>query len=191
MATKKQAILDTALDLFVKNGIDATSIRQIASGADTAEGNIYRHFKSKNDLARKLFLSCADQFRQALKNALNDTNASDSPKARLDVLVREIFEFSIRHKREFTYILVANHREEIIDEEILSKPLPKDVFVEILEDGIEEGTFRSVEPNITVAWIVGMVQRGFTFLQRGMTPLSEKEVIDETANAALRMLEAR
>ena len=69
-STKKEAILDTALNLFVKNGIDATSIRSIANGADTAEGNIYRHFKNKNDLAREIFLNCTTKFRSAFQEAV-------------------------------------------------------------------------------------------------------------------------
>lgn len=186
-STKKNAILETALNLFVKNGIDGTSIREIAEGADTAEGNIYRHFKSKNDLAREIFLDCARQFRTKLKESIQTVTA---PEDQLKNLIRAIFDFSSNNKREFSYILVVNHREEIINEETLSKPLPKDVFIEILSTGIEEGIFRTVEPTIAVAWIVGMVQRSFTFLQRGMTPLSQDEVVHQTMDAALRMLKA-
>lgn len=185
--TKKEAILETALNLFVKNGIDATSIRAIAEGADTAEGNIYRHFKSKNDLAREIFLDCANQFRAAFENAVKDV---DKPEEQLKALVHTIFNFSIHKKLEFAYILVVNHREEIITKEILSKPLPKDVFIEILNSGIKKGVFRPIDPSIAVAWIVGMVQRSFTFIQRGMTPLSQEEVVEQTVDAAYRMIKS-
>lgn len=184
-STKKEAILDAALNLFVKNGIDATSIRSIAKGAKTAEGNIYRHFENKNDLAREIFLNCTKKFRSAFEEAVEK---KDSPEEQISALVRSIFDFSINMKREFAYIFIVFHREEIITKETLSKPLPKDIFVDILKKGMEAGDFRSLNPDIVVSWYVGMVQRSFTFMQRGMTPLSQDEVIEQTVDAALRII---
>lgn len=185
--SKKQAILDTALELFVRDGIDGTSIRAIAKGAETAEGNIYRHFKSKNDLARKLFLECANQFRAAFKDA---ASKEEKPEDQLKAIIRKIFDFAFDQRQEFSYILVVHHREEIINKEILSQPLPKDIFIDIFEAGISKGVFRSVDPTIAVAWIVGMVQRSFTFIQRGMISLPKNKVVEETVDAALRMVKA-
>lgn len=185
--TKKQAILDTALDLFVENGIDGTSIREIAEGANTAEGNIYRHFKSKNDLARQLFLECADKFRSAFEDAIAGL---EDPEQQVEAIVRAIFDFSIHREQEFAYILVVNHREEIINKKILSKPLPKDLFADILEAGIRSGAFRPMDSTIAVAWIVGMVQRSFTFIQQGITALPHDEVVEQTVDAALQMIKA-
>ncbi|MCS0495421.1 TetR/AcrR family transcriptional regulator [Ancylobacter sp. MQZ15Z-1] len=46
-----------ALRLFAQKGIDGTSVRDIAQGAGVSEGALYRHFVSKEELARALFLS--------------------------------------------------------------------------------------------------------------------------------------
>jgi AcrR family transcriptional regulator len=183
--TKKEAILSTALHLFVKNGIDATSIRSIAQGANTAEGNIYRHFNSKNDLARTIFSDCAMQFREALQTAVQ---SETDPDKQMEKMVHSIFKFAFKNKLQFSYIMIVNHRKEIITEEMLSKPLPKDVFVDIIKTGVEKGIFHPTEPTITVAWIVGMVQRSFIFIERKITSLESQQVIDETVRAVLRML---
>lgn len=183
--TKKEAIQEAALNLFVDNGIDATSVRSIAEQADTAEGNIYRHFKSKNDLARTIFLNCATKFRNSLKEAVQDLS---DPKQQIEILIRTIFDFSFEHEREFTFILIANHRDEIITPELLAKPLPKDVFVATLRAGQEQDLFQFTEATITVSWIVGMVQRSIIFMRRNITSLEPEQVIDETVKAVLRML---
>lgn len=46
-----------ALALFAQKGIDGTSVRDIALRAGLSEGALYRHFPSKEELARELFLS--------------------------------------------------------------------------------------------------------------------------------------
>ena len=44
---KKQAILDTALTLFVSQGFYATSTASIAKTAGVATGTLFHHFASK------------------------------------------------------------------------------------------------------------------------------------------------
>jgi AcrR family transcriptional regulator len=43
-------IEDAAIELFMKHGYHATSMRQIAEHADLALGGIYNHFKSKDEI---------------------------------------------------------------------------------------------------------------------------------------------
>lgn len=52
----KPRIERAALEVFVRDGVDAATTRAIAAEAGVAEGSIYRHFKSKDELAISLFL---------------------------------------------------------------------------------------------------------------------------------------
>src|SRR5476651_2502938 len=64
--TKLPGVLRAALRLFVKQGIDGTTIKDIAREAGVAEGSLYRHFKSKDDLAWHLFSIHLRQFTEEL-----------------------------------------------------------------------------------------------------------------------------
>jgi AcrR family transcriptional regulator len=52
----RERISSAALQLFAEKGFDGTSVRDIARAAGIAEGALYRHFASKEALARSLFL---------------------------------------------------------------------------------------------------------------------------------------
>jgi AcrR family transcriptional regulator len=54
-APGKQAVLQAALALFTDQGIDATSVREIGRRAGLTNPALFRHFKTKEDVALELF----------------------------------------------------------------------------------------------------------------------------------------
>jgi len=46
----KLRLVDTALELFARQGYEATSVKEIAQAAGVAQGLLYTHFASKEDL---------------------------------------------------------------------------------------------------------------------------------------------
>ncbi len=59
---KKQQLLDSALMLFVNQGIDATSTASIAKHASVANGTLFHHFASKEALVLALYKSIKQDF---------------------------------------------------------------------------------------------------------------------------------
>lgn len=54
MTEKQQNIFNTALELFAKEGVDATSTSKIAKAAGVSEGLIFRHFTNKEGLLQAI-----------------------------------------------------------------------------------------------------------------------------------------
>ena len=52
----KPKIERAALKLFVNEGVDAATTREIAEEAGVSEGALYRHYKGKDELALALFM---------------------------------------------------------------------------------------------------------------------------------------
>lgn len=187
-SNKREAILAAALDLFVEKGISAATTREIAGRANTAEGNLYRHFPSKDHLARHLFGECAGRFRKMLSEAVAE---GSDPVEHLRGLVRALFRFAREEQTAFAYLMLSHHREFETGPVRNPQPLPKDIFTDTIRAGIESGRFLSVEPDLATSWVIGMTQRAITFLQAGKISLPHEEIAERTAEAAIRLLTAR
>jgi AcrR family transcriptional regulator len=72
---RKELIIDTASKLFVKQGYEATSVRQIADAVGVTEAALYYHFKDgKRELLQAVFACQMPNFKQIL----DDCTASES-----------------------------------------------------------------------------------------------------------------
>lgn len=66
----KPKIERAALQLFVDEGFDAATTREIAGKAGVSEGALYRHYKSKDDLALSLFMDIHNRLGEMMRDAL-------------------------------------------------------------------------------------------------------------------------
>ncbi|RIJ15394.1 TetR/AcrR family transcriptional regulator [Henriciella mobilis] len=67
----KPKIERAALKLFVDEGVDAATTRQIANQAGVSEGALYRHYKGKDELALALFMETHNRLGEMLSEALS------------------------------------------------------------------------------------------------------------------------
>lgn len=63
-------ILSTALQLFRKNGYEATTMRDVARGAELALGSAYYYFQSKEALVLAYYAQVQDQHAEQTRTAL-------------------------------------------------------------------------------------------------------------------------
>ncbi len=115
--SQRKKILESAKGEFVKNGMEGASMRVIADKAEMTVGNLYRYYKSKEELATAVIspvlnhLSAFDTFMTSgtmegenLKNM--DENALDRVlEAWVDILV----EAQAQYKQEM-YIIINDEK---------------------------------------------------------------------------------
>jgi AcrR family transcriptional regulator len=85
----RQQILAAAKRLFAAQGIESTSMQEIARMAGVGQGTLYRHFADKGDLCHALVKEDLEAFRERVGAVIADTRALPSPLARLEILIVE------------------------------------------------------------------------------------------------------
>ena len=88
-ADTRYRIERAALEHFVKQGVPATSIRDIADTAGVSSGAMYNHFESKDQLAWHLFITGWTEFgRDLLKRAREQRKLADQLTAMIQYVFR-------------------------------------------------------------------------------------------------------
>lgn len=74
---KKEALLNTAFDLFTSKGIQKTSISDIVEKAGVAKGTFYLYFRDKYDIRNKLISHKASQLFLTAYDKLKQSGVTD------------------------------------------------------------------------------------------------------------------
>jgi AcrR family transcriptional regulator len=84
---KRERLIAAAIQLLHEQGIERTTLAEIASAADVPAGNVYYYFKTKDEVVGAVVEAHAQQIRTVLASI--DT-LHRSPKSRLKAFVREV-----------------------------------------------------------------------------------------------------
>ena len=84
---KRERLVTAAIQLLHQQGIERTTLADIAKVADIPAGNVYYYFKTKDDVIAAVI----DAHSQQIKSMLASIDARHrNPKSRLKALVREL-----------------------------------------------------------------------------------------------------
>jgi AcrR family transcriptional regulator len=83
---KRQRLIAGARDVIHQQGVEKTTIADIAHAADVPVGNVYYYFKAKDELVAAAIESHAQDVRRLLESL----ESGRSPQARLKGLVRQL-----------------------------------------------------------------------------------------------------
>jgi AcrR family transcriptional regulator len=71
----KQRIVQAALDLFQKYGVTSINIRDIAKQAEVSHVTIYKHFRSRNEIVRRIIktqaLTVLDDIKEKMSSSIS------------------------------------------------------------------------------------------------------------------------
>jgi AcrR family transcriptional regulator len=175
---RRDDIVEAARRLFAAKGIRATTVRDIAQASGLTEGALYRHFSSKEELARWLF---GESVRSLYDHLQHAAAAAESLPARLCALAQGLFDFARLQPDTYEYVM-TRHQGGLGSLPPEQKP-PLALFAETLQEGMKEGVFYPMDPTVGAAIAIGLCQRVIFVTTRGLTVSSRDEVAAEVCRA--------
>lgn len=175
-----------ALALFAEKGVDGTSVRDIAQAVGVAEGALYRHFRSKDEIAREIFLT---HYAALAQDVLALGRTQEPFPARIGALVRRFTGLFDESPALFAFLLVNQHRHlGTVPAEPEANPVA--AIGLILSEAMERGEIAPGHPALLAAMALGLVVQPAVFriygrLQGPLDALAP--AITEAALAVLRV----
>lgn len=181
----KTLIERAALDLFVSQGITETRTRQIAEAVSISEGTIYRHFESKDALARDLF----KRQHVALATAVRD--AADAHDHIDDQVRAVVVAYCIAADEDwllFQYHQLSQYALlRYFDDNLLN---PVDVVVRIITAAMARGELPQGDPELYASMALGVVLQAVTFKSFGRLNGPLSGFADAFASAVIAVLKS-
>lgn len=179
----KALISQSALNLFVQKGITETTIRDIARAAGIAEGTLYRHYESKEELAWELFSHNFNAFALELEHLQQQ---HPSLKEKLAVMIQQFCRFFDKDPVLFSYLLLAQHAQ--LKKVTPDMPNPVVVVRDVIADAMDRGEIRPGDPDVLAAMVLGVVLQVAVFKIYGRISQSLVELSDSLMEACFRVL---
>lgn len=151
----KRHILRTALACFVERGIDATTMDEIRTRAQSSVGSMYHHFGSKEGLLATLYLAALDDQQNLITASVESaTDARSAVAALIETYLNWVekepqmarFMFQARH-----YVADGPQREVLAEKN-------RQRYASLLKwlaEGVEAGTVRKLPREVYASLLIG------------------------------------
>lgn len=179
---KRQAILDTALELFTERGFHGTPTSLIAKEAGVATGTLFYYFKTKEELIESLYLGIKKESGTVLSEA---ARGKDSCREQLDSVSMAFAEWGLENAnkihfmQQFCYspfISTAAHQEGISNFAFLTDQI---------RTGIEEGWILDYPPELVLSIVSSGLMAAILAAAREIDPQGRRKVLEQSIELIL------
>ena len=162
----QETVLRRAIDLFNRQGYDATSMGDLARELGLSKSAIYHHVPSKEHL----LASGLDEALGALSSTVTTIAATSEKPAeeRLRAAIRSSVEILVEHLPAVTLLLRARGNSEVEQAALERRRAIDDALAELVRDAVREGSLRTdIEPELISRLLFGMVNSSIEWFHTG------------------------
>lgn len=144
---RKNEIIERSIDLFIKSGIDQTSVSQIINEVGIAKGTFYYYFDSKERLVEECMISIAKFYTGEVFSDLCE-------KCGADVKIQKVLDNMVNMDKQGEKIIEYIHKPENLKlHTLISREITKVSYERLLPvviEGMEDGVFGIEYPDKTL-----------------------------------------
>jgi AcrR family transcriptional regulator len=152
--SRQADIRRAALSCFARLGYDGTRTRQIAEEAGVSEAALYRHWRSKEDLAAELF---ADGMRAYAADLEAAAGAPAPTSQRLTGVIRRMLE--LYREQPHLSVFLIEQQPRFIAALPARFPYPLHVFERVVKAGQRKQEVKRGDPRLIAAIALGCATR--------------------------------
>lgn len=143
-----------ALKLFISEGVDAATTREIADEAGVSEGALYRHYKGKDELALALFMETHNRLAEMMQEAFSQDGTIED---RVRRAVTAYCELADEDWLLFSFHLVSLNK--FIPHDTRREDDPVSVVERLVDMLMESGEIPKGDPALIAAMSLGVVMQ--------------------------------
>ncbi|MTI71850.1 MAG: TetR/AcrR family transcriptional regulator [Firmicutes bacterium] len=151
-------LLDTALDLFYKNGYDNTSVKAIIDEVGVSKGAFYHYFSSKEEVLETIAKRYAESLVKIIDKIESDNSLNGLEK--MNKVISSLQEYKKEHKEYRKKMAEVFRMEDNIklQKKILDNiiKLVSPAYMSIIEQGNKEGFFKVSYPEEAAEMIINL-----------------------------------
>jgi uroporphyrinogen-III synthase/AcrR family transcriptional regulator len=177
---KREKILEAAAELFSTKHYHEVMMDDVAKLISIAKGTVYNYFTSKEELYFTIMHTRMENLLSLLKQKIeSEQNSIDSLRA----FVVHLYMFMMKHRKFFLIYQreTLNGNNSFCADLISLEKQMKQMIVQIISRGEQEGVFRKVDEEFAISLIFGSIygaaQRGINENIHDETAVKEKEEI--------------
>lgn len=157
----KEKIFNVAKNLFFKQGIDRTSVKEIAKKADINIAALNYHYKSKENLVDIIFERIIGDFTPSLSSILN---AEDSLDNKIKKYISTLNDLLIKYNPHLPFFIMQmmqRNPKKIMQLKFVRQLYNPEIFFNQIKREIEKGIIKPVNPLDFFMTLLSLV--GFPF----------------------------
>lgn len=195
-ALHRRRILETAREVFFRDGFVDANLDEVAQRAGVAKGTLYRYFESKADLYVAVLATNGDLFAERMRQAAS--GGGDAAER-----IRRIKRFYLEHwtaNPEYFQIFWAVENQAVIGDLPTSAEAQVtrlweeclQILADAIEDGVASGVFEPCDPweAANIFWTVanGLIQTEHVATRRRLRRIRLERIFDDAIEQLLRGL---
>jgi TetR/AcrR family transcriptional regulator, cholesterol catabolism regulator len=185
-AQRRKEIFSAAVHLFIRQGFNETSMRQIADAAGMGKSSLYDYYKTKDEILLSYF---EDEIQTITRRAQQVQEQHLPAVERLRRVMQAHLEYLLENKAFYLRLTVEAQRLGIESQQRMqaSRHAYQDLIAGLVRQGIAEGAFRPVDPFLAMRVILAvMTPVVFTTRPTG----SPQEMLDTSLEIVLKGIQA-
>jgi AcrR family transcriptional regulator len=100
---RTEEIIQAAVDEFLENGYEGTSMESIARRAGVSKGGLYHHFSSKDEI----LLLANQKLNEPIHAIMHEASRHPSASEGLKLYIRNYLEYWLNHRREMVFYTLS------------------------------------------------------------------------------------